>query len=683
VPEPLVLPGIRSSTLLGYLKGLGVLSVLSCQDDPHTRGAWSREGFVLYADHDRDSLERFFLERWEPAPVVSPWNGGSGFFPKDNTEGLDAIEASGDPRLARFNDAIRIARSVLRDLGLTAKPEPKLEKPRLLRALRAALPDDAVEWLDAAVVMVEGELRFPPVLGSGGNDGRYDIANNYAQSVAYVVGLREWPGRVPCLRAALAGTPAPLRAMSLAHLTRDASPVNSPSGESDALGNPWDLVLAVTGSMVFAAGATRRLGAGRGAAAPFTMRPTGAGYGSAVSGEKGRDELWMPTWDRPASLVEVRALLREGRVQLGRRDAVTALDAARAAGALGVARGLTGFERFAILERAGQSNLTVPAGRVEVRPNPAVEALATLDPWLGRMVRRAGGDLPAGQRAAIRALEQAAFALASEGTAARAARLLAAVGAVEVACAVGQVEGISPVRAKAGPWLELLCDGADVETRLAIAFASLADPDAPAQALRAPLVGAHARYAVDDHATAREAPIVTQLASIHERRALAGVPTPPFGLPARLSDLERLVRGHLDERRMASLLRGLVVLDWRGVRAPKGQAGVQCVDPVLAHLVLAFHDPRREHELRLTPRADWPARLRANRVRDVVAEVHLRLRLGGLTPIAAASDLVVPAATASGERLAAALLARPAAGDVFRLLHSMTTFDDTEDDSAP
>lgn len=683
MPEPLVFPGIKSDTLLGYLKGLGVLSVLGRQDDPETRASWSPRGFVLHSRHDLASLEAFFLERWEPAPVVSPWNGGSGFYPKDNTSGIDAIEASGDARLARFSEAISVARAAIRAAGLTAKPEPRNEKPAILRMLRATLPDDALEWLDAAVVIVDGEPRYPPVLGSGGNDGRYDIANNYAQCVASVLGLSGAIDPRATLRAALSATPVPLRTMSLAHLTRDASPVNSPSGESDALGNPWDLVLAVTGTIVFAAGATRRLGVGGAAAAPFTLRPSGAGYGSAVNGEKGRDELWMPTWSRPASLAEIRALLREGRVQLGRRDAVTALDAARAVGALGVARGLTGFARFAILERAGQSNLAVPAGRIEVRPNPAVEALATLDPWLGRMVRRLSGDLPAGQRAATRALEQAAFALADEGSPRRAVALLAAAGAVETAASIGRAEGIKPLRAAAGPWLELLWADANVETRLAIAFASLADERGAAQALREPLVGKHDEYDVAGWSAPRDAALVRQLAAIHERRALAGLSPAAQGLPARLADLELLVRGGLDERRLLALLRGLVVLDWRRARAPQPAAETLHVDPVLAHLVLAFHDPRRDHELRITPRPDWVARLRANRVGDVIAEVHLRLRLAGLTPIAAASDLAGAVRSASGERLAAALLARPSRRDLWVVMRSMTTFTETEDDVDP
>lgn len=682
MPEPLPLPGIRSSTLLGYLKGLGVLSILGRQDDANTAGCWSRGGFVLYSSHDMSSLELFFLDRWEPAPVVSPWNGGSGFYGR--TKALDAIEASADPRLKRFREAILVSRAEISRAGLSAKPGSQADKATLLRALRAALPDDALEWLDAAIVLVDGRPQFPPVLGTGGNDGNFDMADNYAQCVAELLHPSANSDRLAPLRAALTGTPTRLRAMSLGQLTRDASPVNSPSGDADALGNPWDLVLAVAGVLTFAAGATRRLGATAPGviAAPFTLHATGAGYGSAVGGEKGRDELWMPTWTRPARLGEVRLMLREGRVQVGRRSAVTGLDAARAVASLGVARGLSGFERFAILGRVGQSNLSVPAGRIEVRVNPAAEALATLDPWLGRMLQRSLTDIPAAQRAATVKLERLAFAFAEDGSPAKALELLSAVGELELACAVSRVERLRPLHAKAGPWLSMIQARSDAETRLAVALASLADDGEPVQALRGPLIGnGHVYAPLDGWFAPREAPIVAQLAAIHERRALEGQATIRYSLPASLNDLEQLCHGRVDEARLGRLLRGLVVLDWQEVRAERHAHQPVCVDPLLALLALGFHDPRQGHELRIMPRPDWVSRLRAGRVLGVVTELHLRLHLGGLAPIATVADLTSSATLLDGTYLAGALLARPSRSELFGVIRSMTIDDDRKENS--
>jgi len=714
VPE-LTLPGIRSDSLLGYLKGLGLLAIVGRQDDPQAAGAWSPAGFALHSRHDLASLETFLLEGWAPLPVVSPWNGGSGFYSSRKTDAFAVIETSDDPRLAPMRRAIAAAREMIRAQGLTARPDTKTEKPAFIRALRAVLPDDALEWLDAAIVEIDGRLHLPPLLGQGGNDGNYDIADNYARCVKDLFGRPGGVNRAALLRAALIGTGTALHRMKLAHFRRDTSPVSSLRGEADALGNPWDLVMAVNGAVLFAPAAARHLSRGQPngdgtMVAPFAVNPTAAGYGSVAADEDCLAELWMPTWSRPARLPEVRAVLREGRMQVRRRDAATGADAARAARELGVARGITSFRRYAILKRAGKNYVSVPAGRIEVSPSPAATALATLDPWLGQVVRFAlsknrSHAVPQSVRAAIRALEQAAFRLASDGAPASAERMVCAIGNAELACSLSSVKDVRPLRsASALPWCELL-DTALAETRLAIAFASLRDADRkplrPAEekqagskdqsstplTMREALVGPIHEYApMGRWASSRQAPILSQLAAIHERRMLGGSGGSggfASGLPARLDDLERLATGELNVRRLAALLRGLVVLDWSAVKWRSDPGPVVIRDPLLAHLLLAFHDPRADDEARIVPRADWIARLRGGRVRDVVDAVHLRLRLGGFAPIATPADLAESAVTADGERLAAALLLRPAIRTLHAVIGAITTYDEREVPVAP
>lgn len=700
--EPLRIPGASPRTLLGYLVGLGLLRVVAKQADPAARACWCDGSLELHSELDAGQLERFLLERWVPAPVVSPWNGGSGFFAskKKGAEMLALIEADQSPRLEPFRRAVAVGRAALRDAGLSAAPEPKVAKPELLRALRATLPDDAIEWLDAAIVLLGDRAAFPPLLGAGGGDGNYDLANNYTQSVVFALGL---DGNDPSLRdsaAALAialwRTTAPLRKMSMGHLARDASPVNSPAGESDALGNPWELALAIEGTLLLAAGAGRRLedGAAPGLVAPFTLRPTGAGYGSAVAGEKGKAELWLPLWEAPATLAEIEMLFREARVQVGRRAARSGLDAARAAAELGVARGITAFERLSILERAGLSNLVVPAGRVEVRERPAARALRTLDPWLGRLISHAGGD-PHAQREAISMLERSSFAVAQRGAPVDVQSLLVALGRVEgvlsLAGESGRPKGLEPIAPPAGAWVAAL-DTAIVEVRLAIGLASLADRDSAAHqglpALRDYL-----------HATGRDnrgrrrygettvgsvpsrAGAVERLAVVHERRhqdaARAGRAQLGFdrGVTVSLGDLTALADGRADERALGALVNGLALLDY-GDAPELEETGAGTVDPLLEMLALAFHDPRRpvgpegEPRARCRPRTGWVSRLRAGHVQDVTAQALLRLRLADLASIADVDDLQT--AIADGPRLAAALLASPRRADLWRVVGDTT-----------
>lgn len=701
MPELLRIPGATHGTLLGYLFGLGLLRVVARQADAAARVCWRDGALELLSELDAAGLEQFLLARWVPAPVVSPWNGGSGFFPskKKGAEALAAIESDGSSRLVPFRAAITAGREALSRAGLVAAPEPRVAKPALVRDLRATLSDEAIEWLDAVIVLLADSAAFPPLLGVGGGDGNFDLANNYAQAVVLTLSVGDTqPGcsvSAEALSAVLWRTPGQLRVMSLGHLARDASPVNSPAGESDALGNPWQLALAVEGTLLLAAGAGRRLqdGASPGLVAPFTLRATGAGYGSAVAGEKGRAELWLPVWDAPATLAEVETLFREARLQVGRHAARTGLDGARAAADLGVARGIAAFERFSILERAGQSNLAVPAGRIEVRERPAARALRTLDPWLGRVIGHAGGDVPHAQREAIGALERAAFGVAQRGASPDVRALLVALGRVEgvlsLASESSRPKGIEPISPPAEAWIAAL-DPAVIEVRLAIGLASVADRvgmNPARQRLPALRDYLHATGRDDrgrrryGQTTAGSVPLsagaVERLAAVHARRhqdaARTDRPELGFdcGIGVALADLSALVSGRVDERKLGALVGGLALFDHRDVPGLEHRDGAGSVDPLLGILALAFHDPRSgrgsagEPRPRCRPRLGWVSRLRAGRVRAVTEEALLRLRLSECAVIAGVDDLQT--AGASGRHFAAALLAHPRRNDLWRV----------------
>lgn len=629
--------------------------------------------FELQSTLDASGLESFYRTAYEPSPVVSPWNGGSGFFPKDNQERFDAIETSDDERLTPFREAIDASRSALVRVGIAQQAGKEQVKTALLQELRATLPDGALEWLDAAVVVVGMSPAYPPLLGSGGNDGRFDFANNYARAVAHALVLDAQSGKgeqaAGWLAAALWERPAPLeKKLSLGHFFRDSSPSMSPLGEAESLGNPWDLVLGVEGALLLAAGAARRHGAAIDSRliAPFTARATGAGHGSAVPGESGRAELWLPLWGEFAALPELETLVREARAQVGRRSARTGLDFARAAGELGVARGIEAFERYAVLERAGQSSLAVPAGRVEVAARPAVAALRTLDPWLERILRHGYGKCPAAHRAAIIRLERTVFEFAQTGSARDGCSVLIALGGVEGALARGgrQAQELAPLRqASADPWLQAADDGT-LEFSLAAAFASLHDSHATERtpALRDYLHGT----ALDERGQ--------RLAALHARRHLdAGQATADpalgfrYGLACPLAAVEALAVGAVDKRRLMVLLEGLALLDFTLASPTNGAVPASLPMPVLRLLLLAWYGTP---DVRLAPRPGWAARLAAGEVGFVLRDALLRLRLAELVPLADLRDLEWR--REQGARLAAAPLLRTSAADRAALARALT-----------
>jgi CRISPR-associated protein Csx17 len=707
VPE-LRLAGCRPQPLAGYLKALGLVRVLGRQADRQLQARWAADALELTTTLDADELNRFLLERYVPAPVISPWNGGSGFFPKDNTQAFDAIDVSEDARLEPFRAAMGVARRTLHDLGVVGKPADREQKLTVLRLLQATLPDDALDWLEAAVVLTSADdVGFPPLLGSGGNDGRFDIANNYAQAVVTVLDPTAREQSAALLQAALDRVSVPLTAQSMAHFMRDASPVSSASGDASGLSNPWDLVFAIEGTLMLVAGAARRQGliAETTMAAPFTARGTAAGYSTAVSGERGRAELWMPLWSRWMGVAELETLMREGRAQVGRRAARTGLDFARAATQLGVDRSIAAFERYALLERAGQSTLAVPAGRFEVRERPAACAVATLEPRLSRVLAYGGGDCPRVHAQEIRALERAVFGLTEHGGPTDACAVVEALGRVESVLAMGAVPtaltGLRPIDgASALRWLEA-CDDGSGELAVAAALASLRDrrsADAP-PGVRDYLHGTgrdprgRPAYATRlSGGLQRRADTVTRLAQLHRRRqidaqrARAGADAAQssgrssrqcyaFGLPCPLPLAVAFASGGmLDDARIGRVLAGLCLLDFQDAgRWRPRWSGPASAYPAFELLALAWagtanrerpgeaRDAGKVPRVVLSPRTGWAAKLGAGKAGPVLHDGLLRLRMARLSPIPRAEDLTVSATAAP--RLAAALLLRLSESD--------------------
>ena len=374
-----------------------------------------------------------------------------------------------------------------------------------------------------------------------------------------------------------------------------AGGANASSGFSgDSRVNPWDFVLMLEGAVTLEVAAVRRLDAHglAQAAAPFAVQSQAEGYASAApSDESARGEQWMPLWERPASLADVRALFVEGRMQTGRHRARRALDAARAVSLLGVARGVTAFERFAFAERNGQSNLAVPVGRWPVEPQPRVRLLEEVDQWVGLLRSRAGGSgAPASLEHAVRRIDNAMFNVCRETRPARWAALVEELGATEdllVARPKSAVElRLQPLPRLSPDWIEAANDDSP-EFRLAVAVASQFAPGdrkraaeqrlGPIRANCLPLEPQHfRRFNASAHGLVPDPAVVWQgrdtvvdLAAIVMRRITDATRKGHQGfplrgvVPARLDDVDLFLAGLLDTHRLGRIARGLMALDWQ------------------------------------------------------------------------------------------------------------------------
>ena len=533
----ITLGGCAPTPLAGYLKALGVLRLLSARH-PATRAAWRNESLLLQTPLTRGEMEQFFLHDYQPTPVMAPWNGGSGFYfqerkskdkdsttnkklklgirdqPTAATKTVDSILASKSARLMSYRKALTLGRVIIKQYDLVESPDNGKPKDDLVRSLRGILPDNCLEWLDASLLVAGESTQFPPLLGTGGNDGNLDFTSNFMQRLIDVIGTTEEslpPQSADWLRMSLFGKPAPgLVARNIGQFSPgQAGGPNATVGfDADAIINPWDFVLMIEGVLLFAAAAVRRnaddpYGV---LSYPFTVRAVGAGAGNIASDDRdgkksgkkliARGELWMPLWNKPTSYVEIRALLSEGRVALGRKPARDALDFIRAIHHLGGYRGVRGFQRYSLLKRSGDSYLAIPSGRIEIADEPPVNLLDELDQnnWLEKFRGFAQGEKNANRFQALRRrLENAFFDFSGkESSPTETQAILTLLGEIQSALASSNKvrESVNPLPRLSEQWVQHANDHTPA-FRIALALAGLRGNDTLPLPLRAQLFPAH------------------------------------------------------------------------------------------------------------------------------------------------------------------------------------------------
>ncbi|HXO51565.1 MAG TPA: type I-U CRISPR-associated protein Csx17, partial [Mycobacterium sp.] len=254
---------------------------------------------------------------FQPESIVAPWNSGSGFAAKGSSPTAERIvqwvRDSTDERLAPLRDAVAGGDRVISGahrMSITDFWE-KNRKQVVLRLCRNELPDAALAWLDAAIALgQDNDPSYSRLLGTGGNLGRQELSVTYLQQVRAVM---ESCDSLEWLMSALDGRQrAPLPKESPGQF--DPGGVGA-SDEPNPVGNPWTFLFLVEGTLLFATAVVRRYGSAyqRGAALPFQVAGSTAGFASSASGERPLAELWAPEWSEPMRIPDIAHLLGEGR----------------------------------------------------------------------------------------------------------------------------------------------------------------------------------------------------------------------------------------------------------------------------------------------------------------------------------------------------------------------------------
>ena len=581
----LALPGCSPTPLAHYLKALGILRLVAedaAHGDPSAAGYWQRDTFHLRTRLDRAALIEFFLNHYRPTPIIAPWNGGSGFFPKDNDEALRSILASDQPRFAEYRRTIASAITLLADLKLKEKPDNPEAKAELLLHCRNSLPEAALAWLDATFILTSDGPLYPPLLGTGGNDGRLDFTNNFQQRLLDVLSATDGlptPKSASWLQLAIFGENCSgLSNRAIGQFAPSAAGgANSANGvDAPASVNPWDFVFMLEGAALYASAAVKRLETTEPGqlSYPFCVRSTGAGYASNSSGDEkdARAELWLPLWPAASSLPDVRALFGEGRALVGRRAARDGLEFTQAIVSLGVDRGISEFQRFGFLLRNGLAYFATPLDRVAVRRDTeAADLLDDVGPWLDSFRRAARGDrAPSRVSSACRNLERAIFALCTRSPNGQrndstVLSVLVQLGSCEAALATSlgwttEQPRLVPLQLSHPGWLRAALAAAPHETALAQSLASLTAPRFRTHLEPVDASGFRWNDQAKDVTWIHGCTPAALLATLQRRLILAeGTDLNPLRgqVPAPLASIVRFIEGRLDESLFESLLLAL------------------------------------------------------------------------------------------------------------------------------
>jgi|ERR1035437_5559923 CRISPR-associated protein Csx17 len=699
----LTLSGCAPVPLAHYLKALGVLRLVaeSSSGDPTAKAAWVADQLRLSSRFDQEELVLFFLRDYQPTPVLAPWNGGSGFYKKDNREAIEALAASPSPRFSPYKIGIAAAMRAVDSLKLKEKPDGDT-KGQLLHLCRNTLPDDALAWLDAVLVLSQDGPKYPPLLGTGGNDGRLEFTNNFMQRVTGLIDPTNGqpaPDSERWLRAALFGSAAPgstTKAPVGQFFPGAAGGANGTSGfDAPSAVNPWDFVLMIEGALLFAAASVKRLeSANRGALVyPFCVRQAGVGYASAAPADEkdARCEMWLPLWDKPTTLPELRATFGEGRAQVGGHAARNGVDFARAAVSFGVDRGISAFQRYGFQVRNGLAYFATPLNRVVVRRNASADLLSDIDQWHDRLRQKAGPQAnpaaPASVARSLNGFERAVLDLCRDGSADSVQAVIISLGQTERALAKSlkwsSDNYVRPLCGLRHEWLKD-ADTNSAEFRLAASLAGtrawfgsgketlwLRQHLEPLEIVTAK-DRSWAKWAEQpgNDVVWHDGDLTDALNDMLARRIIrvekSGVDGWPDWSPryARLEDITAFIEGRTDDTLIADLLWGLSLIDWQTVERETQRttsASEFVPSSFYALLKLCFRPKGEGKTIPLLPAIHHRACSG-----DGLAASQLaarRLRGSGYPPLVGK----LPMATTVARRTAAALLFPVSSRDLFLL----------------
>ncbi|MEW6365726.1 MAG: type I-U CRISPR-associated protein Csx17 [Acidobacteriota bacterium] len=246
------------------------------------------------------------------------------------------------------------------------KNDTKARTSTNIRSERNVRSMEEVRLLDAHMVTARRN-RFNPILGTGGNVGKRDLAKLWKDACR----LARGSGSDAWLKGTLTGEydqELPDLSSGGTWFVFANKTFNSGQGwYREGRISPWSVLFAMEGALMLIGETSRRLGSRSRpyAAFPFVSDPAQP----VAPGEIGlaEAEFWAPLWEAPATLAEIRSLFQRGLARIGGRAAQAPHEFAIAARAVGVDAGVTEFVRYELRQTtSSQVYEAIPRAHVAV-----------------------------------------------------------------------------------------------------------------------------------------------------------------------------------------------------------------------------------------------------------------------------------------------------------------------------
>ena len=476
------LNGCKVTPIGSLLKGLGVFKLISDQLDPDATAWWENDTLSIDTSVDKNGIISFFTSEYQPSPILSPWNSGSGFYNQKKNI-LKQIQKTNSLRFSLYRDVIDSIQSFpeLKDVkktpGLTAD-SLGMNKERFKFAIMKRcenLDPIYLQWLHSVLYLDDDAPHFNKLLESGGNDGQLDYSGTFLRYVVMMMVDKKTSKTSPSLLAnALFGEPTDDMVQDIVGkwYPAVAGGYNMGAGvkREHFLINPWDFIFTIEGVLMWSFGVWKD-DRDTSPIFPFVTAVSPFGYPSASLFDADSScEIWFPLWNDPMKLDKLKEMFGEKRL-LRERPARNGMQFA----ALVFADPHEmEFLRYISSMRRGQAYSTFLAGRYHPYTTGNMDVLADIPPidrLLKKMSQKEGDETHSKYYALRVALGNSFFTAIEQPQ--RFHDVLRILGRIEMYFAsLPLVSRPHPLTDISPDWIALADDGS-LEYRIAASIASI------------------------------------------------------------------------------------------------------------------------------------------------------------------------------------------------------------------